>query len=251
MYCDKLDSEVRAFLESNPFGYVTKHDREEGRYFAHAKILRRPPASLGLLTGDAIHNIRASLDNLFWAFACRFHNPPRNHRIAFPIFKDQSRRGSKPGWDVGLNYLRSVAPAVGTVITDLQPFERSKADPSGDPLWMLERLWNDDKHKRVVPVASALPLDPRVQIRAIGGDFRVRARTRGFFANSGPFEDDAVLAGCMYDPAGHVEGDLEFIFTFDVAFPKEGPARGAPLANLVRGLHDHVRHEVLPRFEGL
>jgi hypothetical protein len=88
-------------------------------------------------------------------------------------------------------------------------------------------------------------------MRPIGGGFRIKAHTRGFFAINGPFENDAVLAGCAYDPAGHVEGDLEFIFTFDVAFPKEGPARGAPLVNLIRSLHDHVRDDVLPRFEGL
>lgn len=239
-----LDDKIRLFMEREPFGAVSKHNYEQATYIVHGEIRETPPLELGLIAGDVIHNIRASLDNLLWAFACRHHDPPENPNASFPIFKD---RTGKNGWDKkGGDLLQSVASSVGLAVTECQPFMRSPNDSSQDLLWVLNRLWNDDKHKRIVPVAGAW-----VGGRLHGKSFKVTGGSRMEYLTSGPFEPNAELFRMDYNPAGKLEGELVPQFSFNIAFPANGPARGMPMSKLIHGLHDYVMDGVLPRFKGL
>ena len=111
---------------------------------------------------------------------------------------------------------------------------------------MLDRLWNDDKHKRIVPTGGATGHQAmRIGSMSISGGFA------GPYFENGPFQHGDVLAGFDYNPAGQVEGNFNFQFAFFVAFPQDGPARGAPVAECIHHLHDYVSEQVLPRFEAL
>jgi hypothetical protein len=244
-HCEALDNEVRMFMQRDPFAAIAENDRQQGRYVVRGKINERPPATVGLIAGDAVHNVRAALDNLFWAFALRYKDPPDNPRISFPIFKDRTRPKG-PCWvNQGTNLLRSVARNVGQVVESVQPFIRTQADPSRDPLWVLDRLWNDDKHRRIVPVAGA------VSGYDLKGPFTIRGGSEIGFGHDGPFEDGDELASFRYNPAYEIEGNPNFEFTAYVAFPEQGPARGSPIPTLLHDLLNYVRDDVLPRFEGL
>jgi hypothetical protein len=57
----------RAFLERNPYSIAFKEDAEAGVKSVPVVTVREsPPACISLLAGDAVHNLRSSLDLLVW-----------------------------------------------------------------------------------------------------------------------------------------------------------------------------------------
>src|SRR5437870_149866 len=89
-----LDSEITSFLEGRPYEVVTEQDGEGVRGIL--KYRRVPPDLLLMLLGDAIANLRASLDHLAWSLA----GSGADRETEFPIFKDRhafqrsNRRGN-------------------------------------------------------------------------------------------------------------------------------------------------------------
>jgi hypothetical protein len=240
IHCEALDRRVRSFMEREPLVAVADHDIESGHYIIRGHIREPLPMDFGFIAGDAIHNIRASLDNLYWAFAVR-HNDPPDNMAAFPVIEKAT---GKRGWESKQSRIvNDVGIDVAMVLQSVQPFEISKGDPSVNPLWVLNRLWNDDKHRRVIPVAGAASPE------TMSGPFRVRG-FRGPYIRRGPFTDGDALAGFSYDPAGGLEGTPKFDVAFYVAFPQDGPVGGARLSDSIRALHDYVRR-VVRRFENL
>jgi hypothetical protein len=111
-----------------------------------------PPPQLGLIAGDAIHNLRAALDNLMWEVAPLAIQTREPDRLVFPI--KQTR-------DAFEHYRNTVLEGFDAVLVEAirraQPFVPSEhgglPDGGGQRLALLHTLWNDDKHR--VPTVSA------------------------------------------------------------------------------------------------
>ncbi len=246
-HLDALEIEVRVFIESEPFEAVIDHDREQGRYLVRGKLRREPPASLGLIAGDAIHNMRAALDNLMWQFARRHHEPPANKTLTFPILLIRERDGDRQCWELqGARAVRSVSLDVGKVVERFQPFMTQQDDPSRDLLWILNRLWNDDKHQGTIAAGGASfrhQMTAR-SIHVIGG------MNGPYFWNE-TFQDGDVIAGIDYNPTGYFEADPEFLFAHYVAFRSDGTAGGRMLWDFLVEIYNYLLLDVIPAFEGL
>ncbi len=110
----------------------------------------------GIRIGDAVHNLRAALDNLAWHCAAQSGEPP--WATEFPIFKDRARY-----LDEGHRKIRGIEdPRVRGIIDDVQPWQRGD-DAISDPLWVLHEWNNTDKHRVVMPVLVA-PADLEARI---------------------------------------------------------------------------------------
>jgi hypothetical protein len=147
-HLELLDLEIEKFLESGPYTLTAGEDLEHERYVLRFTLLE-VPGQISLIAGDAICNMRSSLDQLVWSLA-RLKGIPE--RTAFPILdgpvltKDKLRSFN--------NSLKDVPQGAICEIAALQPHHRG-ADYKKHPLWRLNEICNLDKHRRIPANGSA------------------------------------------------------------------------------------------------
>lgn len=135
-----LRMEADAFLDTNPYGFIGEDDVETGDWVLRAVVRRQPPLRFGAIAGDAVHNLACSLDALYGIVL-----PDRKHSY-FPFctsVEDHAARFAgheKPSRQAAVNLLRE-----------------AKAYPGGnDPLWLLNVLNNEDKHRTLIPCYGSI-----------------------------------------------------------------------------------------------
>jgi hypothetical protein len=102
------------------------------------------PAQLPLIIGDCIQNIRSSLDYLVWELALATDAEPSD-KHAFPICEtpDFFGRSLKRG------RLGGLSDEVIEEIEMLQPYKDGEG-LRGHPFWVLDKLCNINKHRRIL-----------------------------------------------------------------------------------------------------
>lgn len=129
-----------------------------------------PPPVIGLLVGDCVHNLRSALDHIVYALISTNPTKPEgvpDSRTMFPI------RDTKEGYLHQVTKLRRIhgtPDAVAALIDSLQPYHaRDKGlDYTAHPLWVLDKLENIDKHRRLM-LASGVARHAHVSIRYSDG----------------------------------------------------------------------------------
>jgi hypothetical protein len=160
-HLEALEREVSAYLSDPQRGPTTTLQAEHdafGRAWAVARLRlpSPPPARLGLLAGDAIHNARSALDHL----VCRLvelNNKKLKRSNAFPIYEHRPTDPDKKARFKG--NLRGLSKSHAKAITDLQPFTRPHV-PESQYLIRLGALDNLDKHQLVFPVLGVVRTRP-------------------------------------------------------------------------------------------
>lgn len=153
-----LQPEIKAFREADPVTLRVKSNLKHREATAAGFVLRfraqDPPDSWGLIAGDSIQNIRATLDHAVWAVVVKEKgtefaeaNAPK---IDFPI-------SDKPSsFPKGRLVKIGVPQAHIAVIEQAQPYVRNQSTPREDALWFLRALSNVDKH-RLLHVIALFP----------------------------------------------------------------------------------------------
>src|SRR6267378_175884 len=146
-HLDDLNEAIAEFIASEPYYTTREPDPDaEGGFLFRMHVKAEVPDRVGLIFGDFIHNLRASLDNLVWELAIH-----RTRRLNFPIARE---RPKAPATFAPL--LRSsLSPEAFEIIERVQPYHAT--DPS-DPrirLAHLNSFWNKDKHRTTTPVIAA------------------------------------------------------------------------------------------------
>jgi hypothetical protein len=119
--------------------------------------------NLGTIVGDIIHNLRSALDNLAWSVVQLGSDPrPKNpRRVEFPMYNSvEEFQADKDGRIPGIRDLDR------QILERHQPYHNG--DPFQHPFRELDTLWNEDKHRVVVPVIG-LALGSEVGASAAGG----------------------------------------------------------------------------------
>jgi hypothetical protein len=151
-------------------------------------------ADWSLLTGDALHNFRCALDHAWWELACRHltRTPTEEEakRIQFPILK--------PGgtWDTR-NHIQLVGKDAAKLAGAVQP-DYSRYPNEIDPLGVLRRLSNEDKHR-----------SPHIAVTVVRDLV---------FTNTVP---DG-LTDCVTDPRPTPQGMASIILNNDMGNPSPG-----------------------------
>jgi len=141
---DEFDVAAEIFRKSNPHSFGKHHDLEAGHFVYYAKTVGVIPNHLPLMLGDAIHNLRSTLDHLARALVIASCGTPHNH-TSFPICDTAE---AYPGFS------RSKLPGLGKmcyeVLDRVQPYKGGW----GHNLWQLHHLDIVDKHRLLLAIAS-------------------------------------------------------------------------------------------------
>jgi hypothetical protein len=241
-HAQSLQGEIDAWVAAKPDPFVVEMDPKPGLPDRQViRFTRSPevPIEWSLQVGEALHDLRSSLDHLAYALAVRNVGGPLPDVVArgseFPIFGDRQWREAERKAKIG-----SIDQAAQAVIKRLQPNERGK-DYAKDPLWRLHELVNFDKH-RLLLVAEYV-----FSGVSLGGG--------GNYTWSGPMEfrpgryEPGAVVGVIgkppraADPSGPM--DVELGLFVNVQFT-EGPAKGLRPGRCLTDLHRHIAEKVVP-----
>lgn len=154
-----LNDEIQAFINGDPppFGLsVPYFDPDTEWHTVYGIVEEQPPARLGVLLGDVVHNIRSALDHLIWQLVILDGGSPRggSRGNAFPIALTEAQ------WNTARSqHLAGVAEAHKQIIETVQPFKRGESADQTYLGW-LRFLSDTDKHQIVHPMAAIMHDDP-------------------------------------------------------------------------------------------
>jgi hypothetical protein len=138
---------VSDYFASRPLALTQGLDAEASQWVVYAKLDRELPAEVGTVVGDIAHNLRSALDGLVWQLARLQTEEPG--RTQFPIFRDSDAFARD-----GRRMIKDLADEHAAFIERLQPYHRD--DIYTDPLFILNRLSNVDKHRHIHLAETAL-----------------------------------------------------------------------------------------------
>jgi hypothetical protein len=154
-HLDELQGQIER-IESAPFQIAEAKDPTNGdrvwvmQTTANAEHLLGV-SMYGVIIGDFVHNLRSSLDHAIWKLAI-----PPSKADAFPVCMSESGGkesfyGTSKEAGLGVRRLHNVPNSAFDFVADVQPYNRLE---DRDPLWQLNEMWNEDKHRMLLVVAN-------------------------------------------------------------------------------------------------
>ena len=140
---------------------VVREDGQDWNAIVCTEVLQKPPAELGLVFGDTIHNFRTALDHLVCSLVeANGKTPTRSNQ--FPI---QVRTPDETAKKRIRRNLAKLDPVARKRIKSIQPYLDPGADWS-EALAALSLMDNDDKHQLVAPAVglsdgTGINIEPR------------------------------------------------------------------------------------------
>lgn len=151
---EALHREVQAFRHSEAYLITGKFEPERSSYVFRLRILEEPPLLWGVVIGEITHNLRSALDQLVWQLIKTNNRRPRGNPT-YPILKvppDQGFVAFALGTAKCPGPLRGVSSEALALIERTQPYHGG----SGRLLGTLNRFWNADKHRFLIPTVMAV-----------------------------------------------------------------------------------------------
>ena len=215
----------------HPYDVVAERDPNSGHYSFRLRSVKPLSPDLPFVVADAIHNIRATMDNTIWAL--RDHTVTAEHILRHVSFFLASNDHDWRSW---VGRVKGVIPqAVLDDLHDVQPY--LGPDPSRTAFAQLDTLWQASKHR--TPSFGLNLNSPLGFIFLQQGHMDVEAR-------KGPFDEgDEIAVG---RPLPGPEPEFEPRFAMDVAFERGGPLEGVPVESTLINCHFCVQNQILPRF---
>ena len=226
-HIDDLDTRLRAFLDQRPKPYevVPELDPQFPPNTFRYVIRARPPRTWAGPAGDAVTNLRASLDHMIYALSIHWLRGREPDSSTAFVLTDESKAFKGRAHEA----LSHLPDAVWSEVEALQSYHRARRPELGQ-LLALSTLVNADKHRSIQPTYT------RVSIVARGKRHEFDRLNDG---------DRMVV---RFDPDS--KADLEAVgFTTAIGFllgRRDGQLVGI---DGLRQIHDLIRDKVLPRFE--
>ena len=157
----ELDDAIGRLMasEQRPYSIEGKHD-PSCKHFNFIGYSKEVPHALSLLAGDAVHNLRSSLDHMISSLA------EKNGGSSDPGSRVQFVARSK-GKDFRKD--RKLLACIGSpaleLLETLQPFHAPS--PSEAPLYVLGELDNRDKHRQLISVSATAALPAPAELRMV------------------------------------------------------------------------------------
>jgi hypothetical protein len=208
----------------------------EPTYIYEADIDPRVSLSWGLIVGDILSNLRASLDHIAWALATKHavdQNTPltddQKRRVYFPLHITKVKRPFLGGLAKGDICL--LLPQAHGVVESFQPYNRTNW-PEVKLLGVLGQLTNEDKHRVVTPV-----------LRDVG----FRFTGNGQFMRTHLNQPDKLLFVVPESMRPHLKPEATFDVVLSVPFLSRLDTFRVSEFCLI---HDFIRDDVIPEFAG-
>jgi len=217
-----LDVAIQSFIELRPYTIGTRaHPVAEIEHTTLFVASVEPvPETIALIVGDAVHNLRSSLDHLAWQLVEAGGGTP-NRDTYFPISQTSQQYASA----IGKGEIEKMRPGALKALCAIQPYRTSDAT-----LRHIHDLDRIDKHRLVLTVATALR-DWQVSV-SNGLTIPFSEVPRPLIAG-----DEIVnIPTSTYERTGH----QNFKLGIDVAFGESEIVAGAPVLRTLNGMADFV-----------
>ncbi|HWR86800.1 MAG TPA: hypothetical protein VN277_00080 [Acidiferrobacterales bacterium] len=246
----ELGTEVRTYLDANPYVLGTKRDAESKRLIYYLISVQPTPLRISAILGDTIHNLRGALDHLAYQLVWIGTGALPSNHVYFPIADDATRYLKQRN-----EQMKGARAQALSAIDTLQPYRGGN-----DTLWKLHKLNNVDKHRVLITAGSAfqsvnigahITRHLHEQIAAdsnhkqLAGfptlDLYIRPADRMFPLKAG---DELFIDA----PDANVDKNLQF--RFELAFSEPGVAMGEPIIETVQPMVQTV-DDIVSQFEPL
>ncbi len=264
---EAFKKEREAFLGSHPYHTWQKKFEVDGQRQCVGVYVEQTvevPTELAFLSGDCIHNLRASLDNLVSAMPGA--DPEHSAFVILDLWSPTDRNGRPISFgEKAGRRLKGIDSVAIDLMESLQPYRPTKSSrgsntPIGTQLLKLERLWNQDKHRAPSVVVS---LVRGTGLCEPGREWLVTAPpnwpAEGPLGTlQGPRELWRVAWMADGDASEvQLEVDVELDLVFDrrrpnakgVVFGPDLPAAGDAVELVLTDLYHCVREDILPVFQ--
>jgi hypothetical protein len=143
-----LNNSLKAFFSTKPYKVGRKRDPQTRKPIYYVESVALTPIELSSLAGNIVHDLRSALDYLaFELFNSSTTKPvgANESKIQFPIGDSLADYQSKCSRQV-----KGIDPSAVKAFDALDPYQGG----NGHQFWVLHRLDNIDKHRRLVIVGS-------------------------------------------------------------------------------------------------
>lgn len=225
---EQIDVDIRAFLKDGPMYEIAVQPQSDGRTYIYTVERGRPlPEDLRFRVGDAMHNLRATLDNIAYGLVSTYRKPIWN--TAFPVCRNASQFKIK-----ALPKFAGIDQGAIDIIESFQPYK----DRNGDWLKVLDGRWNRDKHR--APMLVGL-IPSRFSMLENDGDIADYV----IYVDKG-LKDGMAVSHVVYKSDQHTRREPHL--TFEIAIEERGtPTLWRGIPNALQACHYLVRDEVLKR----
>jgi hypothetical protein len=191
------------FIETEPYVIEPERHPQPGNYLFRVTKLQPPPHKLGLIAGDAAHNLRSALDHLAYQLVLLNKETP-NRFTGFPIFDDAA------GYVAGSHRkIKLMSQSAQDAIKATKPY-RGRSNF----LWLIHTMDIADKHHTLLVALTHV------------GKWSVKMPVFGLFnipESSPPLKEGDVIFSCQPKVYENVK------FTFDITLENPKAIAGVPL----------------------
>lgn len=147
-----LESEIPKFLDGKPYKVASKNHPQlpYATTFFVEKADPTPPV-IPIISGDAIHNLRSTLDHLAWQLTEVSGGKPGT-KTAFPIFDPAKFESKKEETKFFEGKIKDLRPPIQDAIRSIKPYKGGN-----DSLWAIHHLDIVDKHRLLIATGFASP----------------------------------------------------------------------------------------------
>lgn len=143
-----LNARINALIEGDAYRLASEPDTDPREHILKA-FGPEPPPEFAIIAGEAIHQLRTSLDHLVWQLVVAAGGTP-THWHAFPICA--TRKGFESACERGV--VKGISESAFARIESRQPYHTGQ-DTRRNFLEVLRVLNNHDKHRSMILVTAA------------------------------------------------------------------------------------------------
>lgn len=231
-----LETELQRYLDGKPGEMVAEEETDSGRVILHFHARTPIPPSVPLIIGDALQNLRSSLDYLVWELVLTAKNNPGDKHM-FPICDSVEAFE----YQLGRHRLDGIPADALTEIKGLQPYHYGQRK-EGAPIRVIDSFCNINKHRRVLlTVLAAYASRTEIISSHTGRSIQTTTTPRyhGAEIAVGPAPNSA-----RPEEKVEMKGNAILLITFD-----EGAAKGIDVGRSLNWLWHFVNEDVIPKFE--
>jgi hypothetical protein len=224
-----LDVALRAFYESSPYKVGAKRDPQTRKLVYYVTSVEATPATISLIAGDALQNLRSALDQLAWQLVEANRGTP-GRQTSYPVYKGANEymagRQAK---------VQGMSQAAVDLIDATKPYKGGN-----DALWMLNELNNIDKHRLLLTVGARygsvnVGADLQREMQRLWGSKQILPAMDIYLTPENRL--CPLKAGDeLYTTAPDAEVNEKMDFRFEVALSEPQVAEGEPLLETLHQL---------------
>jgi hypothetical protein len=216
-------------------GYRVFREPQAGIGFTlYAEILKPLPDGLPLVVGDALHNLRDSLDHIIFTLSQKnlaMATPKDEESPQFPIHDI--------GTDIHDRSIKFLTWQASAEVCDLAP-DAARRPNLEHPLWLLDALNNREKHREVAFKPNATAGINRLAIGNAQIDSLETFGGQNLELGAAPVRLMAFTGSQLQAQIGH---------TVNVVFAKGVEVADQEVLFTLQSFHDHIRDVVFQRLE--